>query len=77
MLSANEEKVLRKIAESHLVSKNEIKELLNDGSDVDNSHLLDSVVRSLIDKKFVSAVNPVGETCFVITQRGSKMLQNL
>ena len=71
LLSKNEEKVLRKVAEMALISKNELKILLN-GSDS-----VDVIVNGLIEKKLIAQINPIGSTSFVITQKGSKFLQDI
>ena len=79
MLTPAEEKILKKIAEQSLITKIELKDFLrnNGGSGKDSTSLLDTVSRSLMEKNLISMINPVGSTCFVITQRGSKMLKDL
>jgi|YelNatPaOPRAMG01_1025707.scaffolds.fasta_scaffold391331_2 predicted transcriptional regulator len=71
VLSKNEEKVLRKIAEMVVITKNELKVFLNDSDSVD------VIVNGLIEKKLIAQINPIGSTSFVITQKGSKFLQDL
>lgn len=75
MLSKNEEKVLKLIADAHLVSRQELKALLKtDG--MKDGEVVDIATRNLIDKKMVTTVNPLGSTCYVITQQGSKFLRD-
>jgi hypothetical protein len=74
MLSEAEKKILRNIVESQLISRPDLKKFLasNGGSDS-----IDIVIQNLVKKSFVSAINPVGSTCYVITQKGNKMLEEL
>lgn len=76
-LTSAEEKVLKKIAEMNLVTRQELKKFLKDnGSSVD-SNTVDVITRSLIDKKLVTAINPIGSTCYIITQNGNRLLQGM
>ncbi|MBI4018395.1 MAG: hypothetical protein HY368_02200 [Candidatus Aenigmarchaeota archaeon] len=72
ILSPFERRFLETVAKRQLVTKNEMKELLKtDGS------VLDTAASSLISRKLVSAVNPVGSTCYAITQQGTRLLEQL
>lgn len=74
-LSKTEEKILRAVSENQLMTRNELKTLLKkDAGDKDVTVVLDTVVRGLVDKKLVSVITPIGSTCYVITQRGSQLL---
>lgn len=79
MLTPAEEKILKKIAEQSLITKIELKKFLsnNGGSGRDMSGIVDNAARSLMEKNLISTINPVGSTCFVITQRGAKMLKDM
>ena len=75
MLSANEKKILKKIAENHIITRSELKTFLqtNGGS----SAAIDSVTRNLLKDNLLSEVNPIGSTCYVITQKGNRFLDEL
>ncbi|MBI2971179.1 MAG: hypothetical protein HYY37_02025 [Candidatus Aenigmarchaeota archaeon] len=76
-LSKTEKKILQLIAEQSLITKLEMKRHLR-GDGIGESSLgevVDTVTRNLIDKKLIASLRPLGSTCFVITQRGSQMLQ--
>ncbi len=79
MLTPAEEMILKKIAEQNLITKIELKEFLrNDGAaGKDANAVLETAARGLAEKNLISAINPVGSTCFVITQRGAKMLKDM
>lgn len=78
MLTPAEAKVLKKISEMNLVTKHELKKFLNDnGSGKGINAILDSATKGLMDKNLVSTISPVGSTCFVITKKGSRMLQDM
>ena len=78
-LNQIEKKVLKKIAENQLMTKIEIRNFLKGGgySDRDVSNLVETVTRSLIDKKLLSAISPVGSTCYLITQSGARLLDDM
>lgn len=78
-LNQIEKKVLKKIGENHLMTKIELKNFLKPGggSDRDASNLVDTVTRSLIDKKLLTSINPVGSTCYLITQTGNRLLDDM
>lgn len=79
MLTPAEERILKRIAERNLITKIELKDYLrnNGGSGKDLTSLVDTACRSLVEKNLISMINPVGSTCFVITQRGSRLLSDL
>ena len=81
MVSLNhvEKKVLKKIAENQLMTKIELKNFLRGGGDSDRdvSNLTDTVTRSLIEKKMLSAISPAGSTCHLITQSGTRLLDDM
>ena len=78
MLTPAESKILKKISEMNLITKYELKRFLNDnGSGRDINAILESATKGLMEKDLVSSINPVGSTCFVITKKGSRMLQDM
>ena len=78
MLTPAEAKILKKISEMNLITKYELKRFLNDnGSGRDINAILESATKGLTEKNLVSTINPVGSTCFVITKKGSRMLQDM
>ncbi len=79
MLSPAEERILKKIGENNLITKIELKDFLrnNGGAGKDITAILETACRGLTDKNLISTINPVGSTCFVITQRGSKLLKDI
>jgi hypothetical protein len=78
-LNQIEKKVLKKIAENHLMTKIELKNFLkgSTSSDKETTSLVETVTRSLIDKKLLAAINPVGSTCYLITQNGTRFLDDM
>ncbi len=75
MLSSSEKKILKKIAESQLITRPDLKRFLQtSGSSADS---IDIVTQSLVKKSLVSEINPVGSTCYVITQKGNRMIEEL
>ena len=79
MLSPIEKDILKKIAESHLITKPELKIYMetNGTSAKDTSSALDGITRRLMEQRLISAINPVGSTCYIITQRGTQFLKEL
>ncbi len=76
-LSKTEEKILKKIAEQNLITKAELKKFLR-GDGIAESNLadvVDTVTKKLADRQLISSMSPLGSTCFVITQRGSRFLE--
>jgi hypothetical protein len=81
-LSKIEKKILFKVADSQLITKQELRTFLqNDGmagrDQKDVSQIVDSAAKGLIDKKLLTAISPVGSTCYIITQQGTRMLQDM
>ncbi len=67
-------KLLKKIAASHLVTKEELKKFLRD-----NGHdaSVNTAMKNLISKQYVNEIHPIGSTCFVITQKGNRAIKEL
>ncbi len=81
-MSKLEEKILKKVAESQLITKMELKNFLqNNGAPGkegrDLTQVVDSAAKSLIEKNLVTAISPVGSTCYIITQRGARLLSEM
>jgi len=79
-LSKLEMKILKKISESQLITKTELRNFMkNNGAEgsKDIGHVVDSATKGLIDKKLLTAISPVGSTCYIITQKGSRLLQEI
>ncbi|MFH0832137.1 MAG: hypothetical protein V1900_00225 [Candidatus Aenigmatarchaeota archaeon] len=78
-LTKIEEKLLRKIGESSLVTKNELKKIIKDDGNAgkDLNVIIDSATRGLIEKNLVTTINPIGSTCYIITKNGSRALQDM
>ena len=75
MLTSIEKKILKKVAEHQLITRPELKRYLQANGGGENA--VDSVTRNLIQKNFLTEINPIGSTCYVITQKGSRMLDDL
>lgn len=67
MLSPGELKILRVIGERHVISKNELEKVLEGDA---AQAIIDTVVKSLLQKEFITTINPVGTKCFAITKNG-------
>ncbi len=75
MLSPAEDKILRKLSKQQLVSRLELVELFkSNGYAGDPRSLVDVVTNGLVEKKYISSINPVGSICFVITQKGTSAI---
>jgi hypothetical protein len=79
MLNQTEKNVLKKIAESHLITKPELRKYLetNGAAVKDASSVVDGITRRLMEQRLISTISPVGSTCFIITQRGNQFLKEL
>lgn len=75
MLTQAEEKILKKIGEANLITKHEIKKFLKENGGSDS--VVESATKSLMEKNLITTINPIGSVCFIITQRGSKLLQDI
>ena len=67
MLTSGELKILRTIGERHVISKRELEKMLEGDA---TFPLIDTVVKSLLQKEFITTINPVGTKCFAITKYG-------
>lgn len=74
-LSSTEKKILKKIAQSHLITKVELKNFVKQNEGKDPS-AVDIAARALLDKKLINEINPIGSTCFIITQKGTRFLSD-
>ena len=69
-----EEKILRKIGETKVTTKIELKKIL---SNPENASVIDSATKDLIEKDLITEINPIGSTCFIITRKGNRLLRDL
>ena len=75
MLSSIEKKILKKVGENQLITRPELKKFLQTNGGGENA--VDTVTRNLIQKNLLAEINPIGSTCYVITQKGNRMLDEL
>ena len=81
-LSKLELKILKKVSDSHLITSIELKNFLkNDGlsgrASEDISQIVNSAAKAMIDKRLLTAISPVGSTCYIITQKGARLLSDM
>ena len=75
-LNSIEREILEKIAQNQLITKMELIKFLKNEKKVANAKgILDSAIKSLSSNGFINIINPIGATCLVITQDGSKVLE--
>lgn len=74
MLTPSEEKILKRIGQAGLATKHELKNLF-DGNPDASSSIIELATGNLLDRGFITRMNPIGSTCFIITQKGKKYLQ--
>jgi len=79
MLNKLEKDILKKVAENQLITKTELRRFLetNGSSEKDMSPVVDTITRRLAEQRYISAINPVGSTCYIITQKGNQFLKDL
>lgn len=75
MLNPMEMKILRTVSENQLVTKPELIRMIN-GSSGGSVTSVESAAKGLVQKNLLAAINPIGSTCYVITQRGVKLLHD-
>lgn len=77
-LSPAEEKVLKKIAELNVITKNELRTFLSENGTSKNADaVLNTAIKNLEQKKLIGMISPVGSTCYVITQHGTRYLRDM
>ena len=74
MLSPAERIILKKLSETHLATKHELKNYLT--KEQINANV-DQVTRKLLGKNLLRTISPVGATCYIITQKGTKLLSEI
>jgi len=74
MLTPAEEKVLKKLSKQQLVTRTELIDFMRTNGSSNPNSVADIVARSLAEKKYISAINPVGSVCYVITQKGLNVI---
>ena len=75
MLSSIEKKILRKVSENQLITRPDLKKFLQNNGGGENA--VDTVTKNLVQKNLLVEINPIGSTCYVITQKGSRLLDEL
>ena len=75
MLTTIEKKILKKVSESQLISRPELKKYLQSNGGGENA--IDTLTKNLVVKNLLVEINPIGSTCYVITQRGTRMLDEM
>ncbi|MCD6092640.1 MAG: hypothetical protein J7J38_01305 [Candidatus Aenigmarchaeota archaeon] len=73
MLTPSEYKVLKRISEHQVVTRGE---LLNIFDRENCKTIVDTVVKSLSEKGYITTASPVGSKCFIITKGGLQALEN-
>ena len=76
-MNGTESKILQKIAELNLATKTELKNSLSDNGNSDISSVIDTATGNLIEKGMITTIAPIGSTCYIITKKGSKFLQEI
>ncbi|MBI5347546.1 MAG: hypothetical protein HZB66_02970 [Candidatus Aenigmarchaeota archaeon] len=74
-LTNTEKMTLKKISQLQLASKNDLKNFLKENGK-GGPVVIESVIKSLSEKKCIVTLTPLGSTTFIITQRGLKILEN-
>lgn len=77
MLNQTEKIILKKIAESNLITKPDLKKYLDSNGTSKDSAAIDGITRRLMEQRLISAINPVGSTCYIITQKGNQFIKEL
>ena len=73
-LTDTEKQILNILKESNLLTNNELRKKL-DGSVKCDVSAISVATRTLMEKDLVTAINPLGSTCYIITQKGTKFLR--
>lgn len=77
MLSPLERAILKKVAESQLLTKVELKNYLSQNGMKSNGTALDMAIKNLNNMDFLTTINPIGSTCLIVTKKGNQMLEDL
>ena len=73
-MNAQEKKILRKISDNQLMTKEEVAKFLrSNGGEAG----YEASLRNLLTNDLIAAIRPVGSTCFIITQKGSQILRDI
>lgn len=71
MLTQAEYKILKKIGEFHIISQGDLSRKMEEER-LDN--VVDSIIKSLVKKEYITTVSPIGPKCFAITRSGIQAL---
>ena len=75
MLTPIEKKILKKISEAQLISRQDLKKFLQ--ANGGGHDAVDIITSNLVKKSLLTEVRPIGSTCYVITQKGTQILDEL
>lgn len=73
-MNETEAKILRKISEKQLVTRNELADFLRSNGGETG---LDASLKRLMENDLIATIRPVGSTCFIITQRGARLISEI
>lgn len=74
MLPPSEEKILKRVAKTGLATKTELKNLFENNPE-NSGNIIDVAAGNLLERGFITRMNPIGSTCFILTQKGKKYLE--
>lgn len=69
MLNGNERKVLEIINNKLLITRTELRKILEEDG-------IEDCIQFLKDNGFIEIIQPAGETCVAITQKGMRAVRN-
>ena len=72
MLNKLEKKILAQIGDAQLITRTELFKKINSN----NKTAVENATKTLVDMELLTTINPVGATCYVITQKGTRMLRD-
>lgn len=76
-MNGTEGKILKKIAEMNLATKSDLRNYLSNNGNGDINSIINTATGNLLEKGLITTINPIGSTCYIITKKGSKFLQEL
>ena len=72
MINKLEKKILAQIATAQLITRAELLKKI----DGNNKTAIENATKNLIDMELLATISPVGSTCYVITQKGTRLLRD-
>jgi F0F1-type ATP synthase delta subunit len=73
MLTEREYEVLKHIYEMKVMTKIELMKKIGKKN---SKHIIENILKNLIDKNYIKIVSPVSINCFVITRLGEEAVEN-